>query len=259
MLSREFIAESPDVKSRADEDITRRGFLQGAGAVAGAGALGYGAVQQKNRDWESQYSRSTDDQRQTDYEMRRDIRPEPQAEPKKAVTPSIPKYSPAQLEAYIIDYASKHLDSVEELAHFMAQVKTETDNFRSLAEYGGGKERYDGGKDYGGRGFIQLTHKHNYEKYGDMLDLDLVNQPDLLLDPKIAARVSVASWKDYYWPTAKRLSNRFKSLTAAVTKSVNGGLSKLKERKLNTDYYTKYFNENPPASMAKPQKKPTKK
>ena len=48
-------------------------------------------------------------------------------------------------------------------------------------------------------------------------------------------------------------------MTEAVTKSVNGGLSKLKERKLNTDYYTKYFNENPPASMAKPQKKPTKK
>ena len=259
MRSREFIAESSDSKSRTDEDITRRGFLQGAGAAVGAGALGYGAVQQKNRGWESQYSRSTDDQRQTDYEMQRDIRPEPQAEPKKAVTPATPKYSPEQLEAYIIDYASKHLGSVEELAHFMAQVKVETDNFKSLVEYGGGKDHYDGGKKYRGRGYIQLTHKYNYKKYGDMLGLDLVNQPDLLLDPKIAARVSVASWKDYYWPNAKKISNRFRSPTAAVTKSVNGGLSKLKERKLNTDDYAKYFRENPPAAMAKPQKKQTKK
>ena len=239
MLSREFVTSIA-------EDITRRGFLQGVGAAAGAGAVGYGAIQQKKRGWESPYADGGPEQSPQ----------EQPAEPTKPVQ-EIPKYSPAQLESYIIDYASKHLGSVEELIHFMAQVKTETDNFRSLAEYGGGKDRYDGGKDYHGRGYIQLTHKHNYEKYGDMLGLDLVNNPDLLLNPKVAAQVSVTSWKDYYWPTARRLANRFKSMTAAVTKSVNGGLSKLKERKSNVDHYAKYFKENPPpmANSQKPQPK----
>ena len=249
-----------------NEDIGRRGFLQGFGAAAGLSTLGYGAYQQKQRpmtDPGGSYSRDplnkpTNDQNEPAIAT---TQPDQKSSPAVVHQPKkvIPQYSPAQLEAYIISYASKHLDSVEELAHFMAQVKVETDNFKSLAEYGGGKERYDGGKKYSGRGYIQLTHKYNYKKYGDMLGLDLVNQPDLLLDPKIAARVSVASWKDYYWPNAKKISNRFRSLAAAVTKSVNGGLSKLKERKFNTDYYTKYFRENPPAAMAKPQKKQTKK
>lgn len=35
---------------------------------------------------------------------------------------------------------------------------------------------------YYGRGYVQLTWKDNYQKYGDMLHLGLVNDPDLALD-----------------------------------------------------------------------------
>lgn len=59
---------------------------------------------------------------------------------------------------------------------------------------------YDGGPDYHGRGFIQLTHRSNYARYGPLIaelwgtpmvaELDLVAVPDRALDPDISAAVS---------------------------------------------------------------------
>ena len=48
----------------------------------------------------------------------------------------------------------------------------------------------DGGK-YIGRGYIQLTGRGNYTKYGTMVGRDLLNNPQLLSDPTVAAEVSV--------------------------------------------------------------------
>lgn len=48
----------------------------------------------------------------------------------------------------------------------------------------------DGGK-YIGRGYIQLTGRGNYAKYGTMVGKDLLGNPALLSDPAIAAEVSV--------------------------------------------------------------------
>jgi predicted chitinase len=48
----------------------------------------------------------------------------------------------------------------------------------------------DGGN-YIGRGYIQLTGRANYKRYGEMVGQDLLNNPKLLSDPTIAAEVSV--------------------------------------------------------------------
>jgi predicted chitinase/uncharacterized protein (DUF2345 family) len=48
----------------------------------------------------------------------------------------------------------------------------------------------DGGK-YIGRGYIQLTGRGNYAKYGQLVGKDLLANPELLSDPVIAAEVSV--------------------------------------------------------------------
>jgi putative chitinase len=45
---------------------------------------------------------------------------------------------------------------------------------------------------YRGRGLIQLTGKQNYEKFGKMLGVDLVKNPDLAADPEIAKQIAVA-------------------------------------------------------------------
>lgn len=43
-----------------------------------------------------------------------------------------------------------------------------------------------------GRGYVQLTHRYNYEKAGKFLGLDLVASPDLALQPGNAAAIMVA-------------------------------------------------------------------
>lgn len=48
----------------------------------------------------------------------------------------------------------------------------------------------DGGK-YIGRGYIQITGRGNYQAYTDLTGHDLINKPQLLNDPTIAAEVSV--------------------------------------------------------------------
>lgn len=53
----------------------------------------------------------------------------------------------------------------------------------------------DEGFKYRGRGFIQLTGKNNYKKIGDIIGVDLVNNPDLMNDPAVAAKASVAFFK----------------------------------------------------------------
>jgi hypothetical protein len=48
---------------------------------------------------------------------------------------------------------------------------------------------------YYGRGYVQLTWKNNYEKYSGLLGIDLVNNPDLAMDPKVALFVLVHGFK----------------------------------------------------------------
>ena len=50
-------------------------------------------------------------------------------------------------------------------------------------------DTYSGGRQFHGRGFIQLTHDYNYRAAGLALGLDLVGNPDLALEPRTAARV----------------------------------------------------------------------
>lgn len=50
----------------------------------------------------------------------------------------------------------------------------------------------DEGFKYRGRGLIQLTGKDNYAKYGKLIGVDLVKNPDLANDPQIASQIAAA-------------------------------------------------------------------
>lgn len=65
--------------------------------------------------------------------------------------------------------------------------------------YGGrmGNAANEGYK-YRGRGLVQLTGKNNYEKYGKILGIDLVNNPELAADPEISRKLGAL-----YFKTAK--------------------------------------------------------
>lgn len=93
------------------------------------------------------------------------------------------------------------INSPEVLAYALATLEHETaGTFEPISEYSGrqqaAKKGYGGGEDYYGRGFIQLTHDYNYEKYGDLIGEDLVNDPELANNPEIAARVLALYFKE---------------------------------------------------------------
>lgn len=72
----------------------------------------------------------------------------------------------------------------------------------------------DGAK-FIGRGYIQLTGRSNYARYGQMVGKDLINNPELLNTPEIAAEVSVK----YMLDRCKKNQNDpgyFESACAAV-------------------------------------------
>lgn len=67
---------------------------------------------------------------------------------------------------------------------------------------------YDGGPTFHGRGFIQLTHRSNYAKYGPKVaelwgtspnqpDFDLVGNPDQALNADISAAVAALYFRDH--------------------------------------------------------------
>ncbi len=78
------------------------------------------------------------------------------------------------------------------------------------------------GERFKGRGFIQLTGRDNYRKYGEAIGLGarLIDNPDLANDPQIAARLLVQFIKD------KRGSAKYALLgrdLKTARKLVNGG------------------------------------
>lgn len=57
-----------------------------------------------------------------------------------------------------------------------------------------------------GRGFVQLTHRYNYERAGRELGIDLVSDPSRALEPEVAAEVIVRGMLEG-WFTGKKLAD----------------------------------------------------
>ena len=91
---------------------------------------------------------------------------------------------------------------------------------------GNGDEESGDGWKYHGRGLIQLTGKDNYANCGSSLSVDLLGNPDMLLDPKYAALS--AGW---FW--GKKGLNALADVKDydTMTKRINGGLLGLDDRK----------------------------
>ncbi len=89
------------------------------------------------------------------------------------------------------------------LAYALATVEHETDEtFQPLEEIQGRfsarRLGYEGGENYFGRGFIQLTHLRNYKAMGERIGMgdELVKHPELAATPEIAAKILAAFFKD---------------------------------------------------------------
>ena len=91
---------------------------------------------------------------------------------------------------------------------------------------GNGSEASGDGWRYRGRGVKQLTGKENYERCGSGLGVDLVGNPDLLLDPKYAALSAGWFWNKH---NINQLADR--GDIEMMTRRINGGLLGLDARR----------------------------
>jgi murein DD-endopeptidase MepM/ murein hydrolase activator NlpD len=87
------------------------------------------------------------------------------------------------------------LKSKNQLVGIIATMGTETLNFTPASEIGPGSSSVEGGSNFRGRGYIQLTHTYNYETFGKLLNLPLLQNPELAGQPEIAAKIAVAYWQ----------------------------------------------------------------
>lgn len=95
---------------------------------------------------------------------------------------------------------------------------------------GNGPAESGEGWKYRGRGLKQLTGKDNYARCGRDLNIDIVNNPDLLLEPIFAARS--AGW---FWKSNNLASFADSGDLEGMTKKINGGLIGYAERKAKYD------------------------
>jgi len=69
----------------------------------------------------------------------------------------------------------------------------------------GNKHPGDGAK-FRGRGYVQITGRYNYQRFSDLLEIDLVSRPELATDPDVAAEILVIGMRDGLF-TGKKLSD----------------------------------------------------
>ena len=173
--------------------------------------------------------------------------------------------SSAQKQNFI---ARKALDAGirgKELAAFLAQIAHETGGFHSMAERGDdahftrlyditgdhdkaialGNTTAGDGVRYKGRGFIHLTGKDNYKRFGSKVKLDLENKPELAENPQHAADIALLFWKNRVRPNVKNWDD-----VRSVTYKINPGMKDLDRRQAYYDYYKKKL------MVAKPKTKP---
>lgn len=131
-------------------------------------------------------------------------------------------------------------------AAFLAQLAHESGQFRFMEEIWGpttAQRRYEppgtlatalgnteagDGLRFKGRGPIQITGRANYRRYGDLLAVDLVSEPERAAAPELAFRIAGLFWM-------KNGLNALGDLTTSdafrqITRRINGGLNGLADR-----------------------------
>ena len=83
---------------------------------------------------------------------------------------------------------------------------------------GNGNEASGEGWRFRGRGAIQLTGRYNYTKASEAVEVDLIDDPDALLDPVTGALVAAWFWQSH---GCNELADR--DDTNAIRRRINGG------------------------------------
>ena len=114
----------------------------------------------------------------------------------REVFPSIPKA-----------IADKLANNPVALANYVYTAKPY--GMRSVSDSYGNTAQGSGNL-YKGRGFIQLTFKNLYKKYGDLIGVDLVNNPELANRTDIAAKIAAVYLKETLNNNKNLIKQRYK-------------------------------------------------
>lgn len=135
------------------------------------------------------------------------------------------------------------------LAYILSTVYHETARtMLPIEEYGRGKGHPYGnpvnGKTYYGRGYVQLTWRSNYDKMGRLIGADLVNNPELALDPAIAVKIMFEGMLkkesfrgDFTGHSLEEYFNGAKEDPVQARRIING----LDKAELIAGYYKKFY------------------
>ena len=147
------------------------------------------------------------------------------------------------LTAAVAEFA---IEAPARTAAFLAQLAHESAQFRFMEEIWGptaAQKRYEppgtladklgntepgDGRRFKGRGPIQITGRANYQRFGDLLGLDLITDPPRAALPEVAFRIAGLFW-------SKKGLNELADQVSAdafreITRRINGGFNGLAER-----------------------------
>lgn len=128
------------------------------------------------------------------------------------------------------------IQSKQRESHFLCQVLHESGEFKYRRELASGAA-YEGRRDLGntqpgdgrrykGRGWIQITGRHNYRVYGAMLGLDLVGHPEQAETNENAPLIAGA-----YWHSRNLNAKADRDDFLGITRAINGGTNGLASRR----------------------------
>jgi putative chitinase len=164
-----------------------------------------------------------------------------------AIMPALPA-AKRQLFLPVLQQAIEEFDilSAARQAAFLAQLAHESGQFRFMEEIWGptpAQQRYEpvstlatrlgntapgDGRRFKGRGPIQLTGRANYQRFGAVLGLDLVSEPERAATPPVAFRIAGLFWQ------RNGLNELADQATAdafkQITRRINGGVNGLADR-----------------------------
>ncbi|MDA1098243.1 MAG: peptidoglycan-binding protein [Proteobacteria bacterium] len=124
--------------------------------------------------------------------------------------------------------------------HDAAQAAEYVRNAEKLANYvygnrmGNGPPASGDGYRYRGRGYLQLTGRENYRKFGSRLGLDLEADPEGAMEPATAWLIAASYLATRSWHGKTALEWADDNNVEAVTRIVNGGLNGLADRRHRT-------------------------
>lgn len=127
------------------------------------------------------------------------------------------------------------INTVLRMAAFLAQIGHETFDLNFMEEEASG-QRYEGRKDLGnvnpgdgprykGRGALQLTGRANYHKYGELLGIDLENNPEQAGLPQASFLIAGLYWAIH---DLNLYADNRDMMT--ITKKINGGYTDMDKR-----------------------------